>query len=116
MYKTINGWTKDRMKAQINKYNNGTKSESNEFCVYETERGNRCAVGCFIPDLHNGLHYRGNVHNLVLKYSDLKRYMPLTIDAMKQLQRVHDRFDKRNSYKDIKQAMYAWIDSAVVDS
>ncbi len=116
MYKTINGWTKDRMKAQIDKYNNGTKSESNQSCVYETERGNRCAVGCFIPDLHDGLRYCGNVDSLVFKYNDLERYMPLPIDAMKQLQIVHDKFDTRNGYKDVKQAMYAWIDSAVIDS
>ena len=54
-YKTINGWTKDKMKAQVRAKNNGKRSlRRSGGCAYQVTDGNRCAAGCFIPDGHSG--------------------------------------------------------------
>lgn len=89
--KLINGWTKEKVMEQVKKYNNGKKCMDNWapiICSYLNENGNRCLVGCFIPDNHPGLKSQAPVCNLLNKYPDLRDKMPF--EDMSRFQKVHD--------------------------
>ena len=90
-YKLSNGWTKEKVMEQIKKYNNNTRAIRGTQCQYKDENGNRCAIGCFIPDEHNGLGFQGGVGDLLKNYPDLKLYMPLDdIMGLESFQVAHD--------------------------
>jgi len=112
MYKCINGYTKETMKKQISKYNDGSRStdEDNTSCVYLDTAGNRCTIGCFIPDNHTGLHFGMPAKSLIKKYPDLAKFMPIELDALNTFQRVHDNLP---SGKDLKTELFRWIDKNV---
>jgi hypothetical protein len=115
MYQTINGWTKATMKAAIRAGNNGQRavdSPTSALCRYLTADGNRCAVGCFIPDGHEGAHLRGAVDDLLYSYPDLKDKMPLSPSDMWSFQRVHDSI---RAPVDMHVVLETWIDANVVD-
>lgn len=91
MYTTINGWTKKRMKAKIRLKNNGKKARVGDRCLYETEDGNHCAAGCFIPDGHKAFDITlatavidPSASGLTDRcgYTDLLKVFPLPIEAM----------------------------------
>ena len=93
MYKLANGWTKESVMEQFKKYNNGNMARDYKrgICVYQTDDGNRCAIGAFIPDGHEGLQFEGPVNQLLMRYSDLKSYIPFDdLDALEVFQQVHD--------------------------
>lgn len=120
MFETINGWTKERMKEQIRLKNNGTKalikSEESEKCVYRTEDGNACAVGCFIPDED----YRPEMDRRTMlptclekEFPELMKKLPLEPLALEQMQSIHDRGSKVG---DVRIRLCDWIDKNVIDS
>lgn len=97
-YKTLNGWTKDKMRQAILRNNNGTRAVGPDgACKYITEDGNRCAVGCFIPDelLEKARQHQGTITEL---YQDLdtteagilEKAMPLKWSGLELLQVQHD--------------------------
>lgn len=62
-------------------------------CLYlDRNTGNRCAIGCLIPDGHPALDYVGGVGSLLTKFRDLvpifgdEQYYPM----LEELQQVHD--------------------------
>jgi hypothetical protein len=59
--------------------------------VYRASDGNKCAIGCFIPDdiYHPEMENQG-LYTLLNKWSGLSFYMPLYADGLDGLQRVHD--------------------------
>jgi hypothetical protein len=93
-HKLINGWTKETVMAQVKKYNNGTKAtkEWQRVCQYLTDKGNRCAIGCFIPDGHKALKSEVPASALVNKYNypELAHLMPFQGDSLDAFQRAHD--------------------------
>lgn len=114
MYKTQNGWTKEKMKNQIKKYNNGTGSYDEDRISYFYENPkdkNRCAVGCFIPDNHKALSFNSGVQALLETYKDLNKFMPL--QNMESFQSEHDF--SRNS-DNMHQILFKWIDENVEDA
>lgn len=116
MYKTANGWTKEKMKAQIRLKNNGTQAFASRACgcVYRTETGNACAIGCFIPDDSLALNHLGTVKSLLVSHPDLKRLMPLAGgNALSEFQEVHDSPRPTGS---LHEALFAWIDANVEDA
>src|ERR1700677_3554187 len=96
MYKLANGWTKEKVLAQVKKYNNGTramKPTNVGGCTYKAENGNRCAVGCFIPDNYDvtAFYFVGGARALIKNYPDLAQYMPFDKPlALVEFQRAHD--------------------------
>jgi hypothetical protein len=115
MYKTINGWTKDKMKAQIRLKNNGKRSLSGELdgCAYQAEDGNRCAAGCFIPDGHIALHFGDFIDLAIQIHPELKTSMPLDTEDMYKFQIAHDT---ANDKEDVRDVLCRWIDENVEDS
>lgn len=113
MYKTANGWTKEKMKAQIRLKNNGTRSSEGSRCVYRTKDGSACAVGCFIPDGHEALDTIWPASTLVRTYPSLASLVPLTsLDGLNSLQCAHDRHIGLN----LHEALFSWIDENVEDA
>jgi len=115
-YKVKNGHTKASMIEALLKYNNGERATDagKTTCKYETRDGNRCAVGCFIPEDHIGLSFVGVVRGLVQNYPDLKDSMPLGITAMSKLQRVHD--DTVGQSKSLRTRLTGWVNDNTRES
>ena len=88
----LNGFTRESTMAAIKAYNDNTRAYDNdrEECMYETNEGNRCAVGCFIPDDHDGLMYHGGARALLSNYPDLETFMPMSVERLVSLQNTHD--------------------------
>jgi hypothetical protein len=116
MYKLINGWTKETVMAQVKKYNDGTRSivlwDDKEQCSYEDERGNRCAVGCFIPDMHKALMDIKCASDTVANHQDLWKLVPFDGDTLDVFQRTHDRADKTHD-GDVYRAIQEFLDARV---
>lgn len=102
MIKLINGWTKETVMAQVKKYNNGTKAvvgdSRDESCVYRSKSGNRCFIGCFIPDGHPGLNVIGSAETLLREYKNLKMCMPFASPDLLIFQSVHDDGPMENTH------------------
>lgn len=61
-------------------------------CLYLDYDGNKCVIGCFIPDGHSGQDSLYDVHNLLEYYPDLRDKMPSQDMAkLEDFQKVHDR-------------------------
>lgn len=118
-FKLINGWTKERVLEQVKKYNKGLPATvRNQACAYLTEDGNRCAVGCFIPDGHPSLR-AGNtasVGDLLREYPELMENMPFTEGAaIAQFQGAHDACSSDNPLrsKDVYAAVTRFLEESV---
>lgn len=116
--KCINGWTKEKMKEQIRKKNNGKQAmrsleNGGTACVYETPDGNHCAVGCFIPEGHPGMRCTDSSNVLLAEHPDLLSVMPLDGDNLRAFQRQHDGVCPTNEI--IHHRLFQWIDNNIKD-
>lgn len=113
-YQTKNGWTKSLMIQAINIGNNGKVSlnESRNNCVYRASDGNKCAVGCFIPD--DIYHISLETRNLPY-FSGLEDFLPLEIFACILLQKTHDNC-QIDMNTDPRPACIKWIEENVEDA
>lgn len=60
-------------------------------CVYLNTYGQKCAIGLFIPDGHEGQDHEGNVHSLLITHPDLMSHLPFkSIYKLKAFQKCHD--------------------------
>jgi len=104
-YMTQNGWTVDAICDRIRARNNGTRAYNDGSCRYRTPDGNHCAVGAFIPadcslparqrerfdiPLTTPFSSEVNVGPLLQIWPELIEFMPLPLDALYELQRIHD--------------------------
>lgn len=110
MFKTINGFTKASMKRAIRAGNNGHKSKlspSNKMCAYRAPDGNKCAVGCFIPDEVDLYAVEGK------PVSELENFIfPLSVRGMEFMQAYHDSYRGKCDMRDV---LCRWIDRNVKD-
>lgn len=106
MHTPINGWTKSKMIETIKARNIGKQSRDKVSCLYRGPEGNRCAVGCFIPDelYYTGMEHR-SVDTLLRTEPGLLPHMPLPTDAMLRLQVIHDS----ERWADPRPALIDWI-------
>lgn len=113
-YRTANGWTKDKMKKQIKKYNTGIRAAFLNDCVYRCPvTMNRCAIGCFIPDKAEDKVFKtgGAATGLLKLYPELIKYMPLEDDiALNKFQNIHDSCEGNTH-----ESLFKWIDENVED-
>lgn len=76
-------------------------------CRYITSNGDRCAIGCLIPDNHPGLHSNSSVYILPKMYPDLMKLWDIqrTSDLMFlcKLQEIHDCSDPDDWEERLKQ-------------
>lgn len=108
-FKIKPGWTKESMKAQIRAKNNGSKStDGSLFCLYRTLNSNACAAGCFIPDeLYNPQMETTSIDRVVISWPQVEQHLPLEIEAMVQMQTVHDNHQNG----DVRDVLADWIDN-----
>jgi hypothetical protein len=114
MYPCINGWTKERMRQAIRAGNNGTRAMQPGIgrCVYLTHDGNKCAVGCFIPDGHPAQRSNDVAYGLIHGFPDLAASMPLAVDGLSYMQSQHDYCPPD---ADVRDVLCAWIEANVSD-
>lgn len=110
LFKLNPGWTKARMLELLLTKNNGSRAMSSHSCVYKTEEGNRCAVGCFFPDEHPALEDAEGVFGTLVRFPDLKAFLPLSISGMLQLQQIHDY-----TLKDLHAAFRKFVTEDVIE-
>ena len=112
MFKLTNGWTKATVLAQVKKYNNGTQAIDRESgsCRYQVPDGNRCAIGCFIPNGHPALAYEGGSISLLNQYPELWRLMPFESVGLGRFQSIHDTFSARG---EVHQAIESFLNTEV---
>lgn len=119
-YKLAPGWTRERMIQTIQNGNTGRKSLS-EFskegmaeCAYRGVDGNRCAIGCFIPDwAYSPKMESMTVGQLLDVVPELWEHMPLvSMDGLQGMQFVHDKLPYPTPFsneQDPRPALEAWI-------
>lgn len=99
MCRLMPGWTKAKVIDRIKKYNNGTPAATDAGqCVYLAKDGNRCFIGAFIPEGHPALFRREGVQFLLVRYPELRHFMPFSLDQeLVTFQNVHDYLNKLDS-------------------
>ena len=120
MYSCINGWTKKKMLAVIRarKSTKPAYDSCGAVCMYLTPDGNKCGVGLFIPDGHEGPSFVGDSSDLLIVYPYLADYMPLNKNGLRKFQRSHDRESEPKNKKfkgNAKSAMIDWVKKNVKD-
>lgn len=114
-YRTLNGWTKESMIKHIENEMKDWPSEKDGTCVYRAEDGNKCLVGCFIPDelyepeFDQLLDFAGI--DLFDQRPELIYKMPLETNAMVILQELHD-----TTSMNPKPILKKWINENVENS
>lgn len=106
-------------------FNNGHRSflkeGSGDTCMYFSPDGNRCGVGCFLPEWsHEDISARRNdnhVNEILYMINPLTREllmdeMPLDAYGLAGLQKAHD---KCPDDRDVREVLCAWIDKNVVE-
>lgn len=120
-HKTINGWTKELMKAQIRlnmraKSNRYTES-GQQVCLYRSQykgKPTACSVGCFIPDeLFLKEHNAKACPDLITAIPQLTKRLPLQLLGLCDLQFAHDGFTGPGA--DCAEHVCKWIDENVED-
>lgn len=107
-YTPINGWTKRKMIAQINKEFKGKAfNRKKDMCQYLTPNGKKCAVGCFIPaaDLEEkagAMNACGSVSGLLNTFPELAKKLPLPKESLGYFQDLHDCSKSHTKAKLIK--------------
>ena len=78
----------------INKINKEFKGKAlglDGKCTYLNNKGQKCAIGIFIPDGHNAQWAGYGLLQLVEEYPDLYEVLPdVDISILREFQRVHD--------------------------
>ena len=69
-------------------------------CLYLTADGNKCPVGCLLPDGHPGQKFNGAVGRLLQSYPDLRARVDL--DIGQEFQNFHDHSNSWNKSGGIK--------------
>lgn len=120
MYKPINGHTKVSIIKAIEAGNKGKRSMVDNTCSYLNPiTGNKCAVGCFIPDGHPGQKVVSSATGLLNRYPGLKNKMPLPLDALNDFQGAHDNARasrvtfNRFTHHNVKVRLAIWINRYV---
>lgn len=93
-FKIKEGFTKAGIIAQVVSRNNGTRCVVGHSCKYRgVNEDNACFMGAFIPDEDYERGFEGdNAETLLRRVPSLKKFMPLDIEGMGELQAVHDLY------------------------
>lgn len=78
------------------------KERGDERCVYLDPNGNKCAIGCLIPDGHPAQQFRGSLGPLLKTYPDLKKEWECSIVLLFELQCVHDEHSPESWPRELK--------------
>lgn len=91
MYKTINGWTKEKMIQHVKDNFKGKSVNLSGLCVYRGRNETKCAAGLFMKDEDYSFAFEHrNIKTLMKEHPEIKDSMPLDSDGMISLQFIHD--------------------------
>jgi hypothetical protein len=115
MYQAINGFTKQTIKHKIQTEFTDKSMNDVGVCVYRGVDGRKCIVGIFIPDDMYVKEMDANVDTSVAgilkKYPELTTFMPLDLEALKDLQHEHDEGDSGDGT--LKEHLLDWVEHNV---
>lgn len=107
-YKLINGWKKGEVISCItNRLPRRGPCEHDEdigCCAYfRSGDGARCAVGAFVPKgrIQQLANYTKPVADLLEDYPEMVSVMPLELEGLEQLQKLHDNAAANSNIKNI---------------
>lgn len=108
MFRYANGYNLEKTMSKIREGNKGHRGmeENAGRCMYLTSDGNKCVIGCFIPDGHRAQKILDSVSALLEleEYSDLVELMPLEGNlALEAFQRFHDQYIDDSLHSSIQQ-------------
>jgi hypothetical protein len=86
----INGYNRENTMKQIKAMNLGYQSSRYSECMYRSDDGNACLVGCFIPDNIYNENMESVAASNVIEDYNLEQFMPLDKYDMDKLQSFHD--------------------------
>lgn len=118
-YKPINGWTKKEILSVIETDFKGKSVDSAGASWYRGPKGRKCPVGLFIPDelyeREMELWAIGTDEStdglLIYCYPEIYNFLPLELEAMDQMQLVHDYSKKSKT----KKWLLNWVNLNVED-
>jgi hypothetical protein len=93
MYHYAKGHTFETVMAAIRAGNKNRKAtvQGRTQCLYLTADGNKCFIGCFIPEGHESQKDTGAVLSVMGRYPELIPYMPIQEpDGLRKFQYAHD--------------------------
>lgn len=124
MIKPINGWTRESIIKHINETFKGRSITSdpgaegypNQFCAYRGDNETKCAVGMFIPDdLYSDTMEGYTLEALLRNFPKVSEGLPLPMEDMQVLQKIHDERDPAETTEQILTAMINYIKKTVVN-
>lgn len=103
------GWNLEKTMAKIKEGNNGSRAvDFADNCSYKSF-GNKCAIGCFIPEGHVGQGFIGPARELLDSYPDLSDGMPFkSLEALSRFQRTHDTYPDE-SRRSLHEILESWL-------
>jgi hypothetical protein len=116
MFKTINGFTKQKIKDVINQRFTKKSMGPDGTCVYRGPEGSMCVVGCFIPDTEIDEDFLANINQrsvtgLFSKRPHLKDLMPIEYTGLIEFQEAHDE-----GYDCTKRDLIEWVENNVEET
>ena len=94
MYEPINGWTRQEIIQKIDQYVPKDGCFDGRDCVYQLHQDDlaeaRCAVGACLPD-GEWLKELAAADELVDQYPELEGQIPLEVEGLLHMQKVHDQ-------------------------
>lgn len=107
-YKLINGWKKaeviSRITSRLPSRGPCEHDEETGCCAYfRPSDGARCAVGAFVPKgrIQQLTNYTKPVADLLEDYPEMVSVMPLELEGLEQLQKLHDNAAANANIKNI---------------
>lgn len=99
---------------QIKKYNHGYPARKMSSCYYRASDGNRCLVGCFIPDDKYNESMEDNSADDIISEYELDSIMPLGASDMEDLQVFHDGLYDED-YEDDENKFYELVEKQLIE-
>lgn len=113
MYEPINGWTRQEIIQKIEQYVPKDGCFDGYDCLYQMEQDDlpeaRCAVGACLPD-GEWLNEIASADELVDQYPELGGQIPLDVEGLLSMQKVHD---EAVGVDDVKMKLIEWVETHV---
>jgi hypothetical protein len=116
MYTYAKGHTFESTMTAIKRGNNNTKATNATRCLYLTPDGNKCFIGCFIPEGYEAQKSMDDVEIMLNRFPEVKEFLPLKeLRGIKAFQDVHDIHDARDN-ADLYTRAERWLEQNVKEA
>ena len=109
-----NGFTRKKVMEQIKKYNHGYPARKMSSCYYRASDGNRCLVGCFIPDDKYDESMEDKRADVIISEYGLNSVMPFDASDMECLQSFHDELYDED-YEGDENKFYELVEKQLIE-